>query len=75
MAGPLSQLETKLVPKMTCESHFTRFIYRENVSVPVDMKFIAKIQREDDRLNGIHKQFPERFQVEKIDSELILNHK
>ena len=39
------------------------------MSVSVDMKFIAKMQQEDDRLKGIKEQFPERFQVEKIDKE------
>ena len=38
------------------------------MSVPVDMKFIAKMQQEDDRLKGIKEQFPERFRVEKIDT-------
>jgi len=64
VADALSRLETKIVPEMTCESHFTRYVYHENVSVPVDMKFIAKMQKEDDRLTGIKEQFPERFQVE-----------
>ena len=58
-------LEAKAVPEMTWEFRFTRYIYHENVSMPVDIKFIAKRQREDDRLNDIKEQFPNVFRWKK----------
>ena len=47
VADALSRLEANLVEPVINESHFTRYRYQENVSVPVDMKVIAKMQRAD----------------------------
>ena len=64
-ADALSQLETNLVEPMKNESHFTRYQYHENVSVPVDVKIITKMQRADERLQGIREKFPDRFWIKK----------
>ena len=42
------------------------------MSVPVDMKVIAKMQRADERLMSIRKRCPNRFKVEKTDTETSL---
>ena len=71
-ADALSRLEANLVEPIKNESHFTRYRYQENVSVPVDMKVIAKMQRADERLMGIRERCPNWFKVEKIDAETSL---
>lgn len=57
VADALSRLEANLVQTMENESQFTRYHYEENVSVPVDMKIISKMQKADERLQGIRERF------------------
>ena len=42
------------------------------MSVPVDMKVIAKMKRADERLMGIRERFPDHFKIEKLNAETSL---
>ena len=54
----LSRLEANLAEQKDYKSHLMKYVYIENVSEPIDMQVIAKMQLADERLQSMWKEFP-----------------
>ena len=66
MADTLSWLDFEETTTKSCEMNLIKYVYEDHIKVPVDLKFLAEQQLNDEELAAGREKYPEKF----IDSDI-----